>query len=279
MTTLVNYATDNLGVYVMLAVWVDPANSVKSRDNTAKLNIPNDAMVALWQKLAAPFVKNPHVLFAITNEPHCEDGGVCALDHDSQVRNGMAKVVQAIRSVEVMGGAPYPHVIVAQGCRNYASNVDGYIGNRLADPQVAYEAHVYANAYQSLLTAASSIPIIIGEVGPKNSPKCGLDLSFTDLEAFLTTLEQKQISYLGWTFHEYCEPNLLKVTASSKRCSLGATLSPTDDLYSSSSGNSCPSDSSVAWGCWFYNWLTTNGNKAGAIPGPSTCSSQLVFAG
>lgn len=280
----VKVATDDLEVYVIVSIQLDPSNYQNNQtDRETQEEIPNSGLVKVWQKLVPAFATNPRVLFGISNEPHCPDQGRCEIDHDEQVRQGMASIVRAIRKAETASRSPYPHVVLAQGCRNYAANISCYQseGGGLLDPQIAYEVHMYNaplvfKSYEAqVFSPARKIPVIIGEIGPQKADGTGCQghMSFANLQEVLRMAEDNQVPYFGWMFHSKCPPDMLTSRAVCNSC-----LQSTDNIYPSDDSISPGSQSClVDWGCFAYKWLVTLGNKSTPEGVYLTCRSSSSF--
>lgn len=287
LAKIVKEATENLNVYVIVGVQLDPSNDPDSTsDADAQQEIPNAGLVKVWQSLVPAFAANPRVLFGISNEPHCPwNDSQCQSsnnsNHDVQVRNGMATVVRAIRAAEFGSFSPYPHIILAQGCRNYAADISCYSQcGRLSDPQVAYEVHVYnapllLGSYDTqIFGPARNIPIVIGEIGPQNAAnhKCPNKMTFDNLQEVLQVAEVNKVPYFGWTFHSTCVPNMLtSAAAGCNSCQQNINnILPIDDGI-------VPDVCGANWGCFAYKWLITSGNKTAPEGQSVSCKSFSRF--
>ena len=67
--------------------------------------------------------------------------------------------------------------------------------------------------------------MIIGEFGPVNLPGVAT-MTLDDCSSLMDQAENLGVSYLAWTFHMRCSPNLLE-DASGGGCGVGMPLSPT----------------------------------------------------
>ena len=275
-------AATTFGVYVIVSVQLDPSNDPKNGDTLSKEEIPNSGLVKVWQQLVPAFANNPRVLFGISNEPHCTDGAACENNHDELVRQGMNMVIQAIREAENTSLSPYPHVVLAQGCRNYAANISCYLTNsgHLPDPQVAYEVHMYnappvfGNYATQVFLPAHQLPIVIGEIGPQNadSNKCEGHMSFSNLQDVLQAAEKERVSYFGWTFHNACSPNMLTSTGCNSCLNDVDNIQPSDDDV-----NSGMLTCRIEWGCFAYKWFITQGNTTAPGGKYLSCKSLSTF--
>jgi endoglucanase len=191
------------GAYVLLSLWDDPTVTANE--------LPTAATNAVWRKLADMFKNEPRVLFGITNEPHN--------DTDVAVWASMNTAVAAIREVETQAGTP-KHIIAVQGTQQWARVLDYYVTHPITaggGENIVYETHVYdpASEFSALFEAPSqTLPVIIGEFGEQ------------DADALMQRAEAAQVSYLAWTFHGRCPPNLI-VDNSGGGCGVGMALVPT----------------------------------------------------
>ena len=206
--TIVRHATGK-GVYVLLSLWHDPS--------TSSQGWPTATTSSRWAMIAERFLDEPRVLFGIVNEPTYNYDGAL----DQAVWNSMNDVRAAIRAVEDAQGAPH-HVIVAQGTGGWARLADYYVDHPLPGDNVAYEVHIYnpQGDFANLLAPASTIPLIIGEFGPVAGT-----MTLDDTDVLITQAKQKGVSFLAWTFHQNCAPNLL-VDNSGGGCGVGMALQP-----------------------------------------------------
>ena len=239
LVEIINTATTKYNLYVLLSVQFDPSQDPKGMEGLPGVEeIPTSATVSVWERIAPALVANPRVLFGITNEPHCDENS-CSASYIANVKSGMIAVITAIRNIEQAMNCQFPHIIVAQGCSGYASDVSCYVGAPLGDPQVAYEIHVYnspsdlgqTSYAEQVWGPSEQIPLIIGEYGPSLNPEARLTMNFTDLLTFVMGAENRSISYMAWTFHSSCQPNLLAATGNSS-CIL-ASIEAANDSYGS----------------------------------------------
>ena len=191
------------GAYTLLSLWIEPT--------ATSTEVPTAATNDVWKKLADMFKNEPRVIYGIVNEPHN--------DTDQNVWNGMNAAVQAIRDVESAAGAPQ-HVIAVQGTQQWARVLDYYITHPITaggGTNIAYETHIYdpASQFAKLFeTPSKTLPVIIGEFGEQ------------DVDELMQRAEAAEVSYIAWTFHGRCPPNLI-VDNSNGGCGVGMTLTPT----------------------------------------------------
>ncbi|HMI85858.1 MAG TPA: cellulase family glycosylhydrolase [Polyangiaceae bacterium] len=200
--SMVTHATAK-GAYVLLSLKEESTNSAN--------DLPTDATNAIWRKLADMFKNEPNVLYGITSDPRN--------DTDSTVWNAMNDSVAAIRAVEAQAGAP-SHIIAVQGTQQWGRILDYYVTHPIAaggGQNIVYETHVYnpASDFNMLFEIpGQTLPVIIGEFGEQ------------DADDLMQRAEAAGISYLAWTFHGRCPPNLL-VDNSGGGCGVGMELVPT----------------------------------------------------
>jgi cellulase (glycosyl hydrolase family 5) len=199
--TIVSHISSK-GAYVLLSLWVEPT--------ATETEVPTAQTNEVWKKLADMFKNEPRVLYGLVNEPHN--------DTDQNVWNGMNAAAAAIREVESQGGTPQ-HVIAVQGTQQWARVLDYYLTHPITaggGTNIAYETHVYdpASQFAKLFENPSkTLPVIIGEFGEQ------------DADALMQRAEAAEVSYIAWSFHGRCPPNLL-VDNSGGGCGEGMTLTP-----------------------------------------------------
>ena len=191
------------GAYTLLSLWIEPT--------ATETEVPTAATNEVWKKLAEMFKNEPRVLYGLVNEPHN--------DTDQNVWNGMNAAVQAIRDVESAAGTPQ-HIIAVQGTQQWARVLDYYITHPITaggGTNIAYETHIYdpASQFAKLFENPSkTLPVIIGEFGEQ------------DVDELMQRAEAAEVSYIAWTFHGRCPPNLI-VDNSGGGCGVGMALTPT----------------------------------------------------
>jgi len=199
---IVTHVTDK-GAYVLLSLWDEPTTTAN--------DLPTDATNAIWKKLADMFKNEPRVLYGITSDPHD--------DTDDTVWTAMNGSVAAIREVEAQAGTPL-HIIAVQGTQQRGRILDYYITHPITaggGKNIVYETHIFnpATDFNSLFEIpGQTLPVIIGEFGEQ------------DANVLMQRAEAAEISYLAWTFHGRCPPNLL-VDNSGGTCGVGMALVPT----------------------------------------------------
>jgi endoglucanase len=211
---IVAHAVAKPGVYVMISLWVDPSFT--------SLGWPTAATNQEWAKLAEVFKNEPRVLFGLVNEPQANYDGA----QDAQVWTAMNSAVQTIRDVETAAGTPH-RIIAVQGTRSWSRVLDYYLTHPITaggGVNIAYETHVYdaANLFAARFeNPSATVPVIIGEFGPVAGT-----MTEADCVTLMSSAEAHGVSYLAWTFHMRCPPNLL-VDSSGGSCGVGMTLTPT----------------------------------------------------
>jgi hypothetical protein len=201
MQNIVSHVTSK-GAYVLLSLWIEPTTTANE--------LPTEATLAIWRKLADLFKNEPRVLYGITNEPRN--------DPDATVWTAMNNAVAAIREVETQAGTPQ-HIVAVQGTQQWARRLDYYIAHPITaggGTNVVYETHVYdpASDFNGLFEVpGKTLPVIIGEFGEQ------------DADDLMNRAEAAEIPYLAWTFHGRCPPNLL-VDNSGGGCGAGMALVP-----------------------------------------------------
>ncbi len=211
---IVAHATAKPGVYVLLSLWIDPSFTASGW--------PTPATNLVWARLAEVFKDEPGVLFGLVNEPQSNSNGA----QDAQVWAAMDEAVQAIRDVETAAGTP-PHVVAVQGTRSWARVLDYYLTHPITaggGVNIAYETHVYdpSSTFAARFeTPSETVPVIIGEFGPASGY-----MTEADTAELMARAEAHGVSYLAWTFHGRCPPNLL-VDNSGGGCGVGMPLTPT----------------------------------------------------
>lgn len=210
---IVAHVQSKNGVYIELAVWLDPSLDANGW--------PTDATNAILSTLVSVFGDVSQVLFGIANEPQKNYDGT----EDAQVWARMNAALAAIRAAELAFGN-YQHIVLAQGTGGWARFLTYYETHPLTAAggnNVAYEVHVYdaASAFGARFIAPSQIlPVVIGEFGPIDGV-----MTLEDTAALMTQAEAANVPYMAWTFHMRCPPNLL-VDTSNGGCGIGSMLIP-----------------------------------------------------
>jgi len=222
---IVDYIGTKPGVYVLVSIWLDPSLDAKG--------LPTDATNKILDQLARDFYGNSHVMFGVSNEPEENYDGA----QDAQVWDRMNSAVATIRAAEASLGSNR-HIVTVQGTREWARDLSYYVTHPITagnGVNVAYETHVYNSPsdYDSLFVApGKTLPVILGEFGPINDEfhKANLD----DIQTLMNKANDSQISYLAWTFHQDCSPNLISDkpgqswSKNAEIDGLGMPLNPTD---------------------------------------------------
>lgn len=215
---IVRHVASKPGVYVMLSLWVDPTLDANGW--------PTADTVAVWRRLADVFKAEPRVMFGVANEPAANFDG----SRDATVWEAMNRVVEAIRAAEDSAGAPN-HLVSVQGTRQWARVLDYYVQRPIAAKagiNVVYETHVYdpSDTFQRRFEDPSrQLPVVIGEFGPVDEPGVSL-MTLDDCDRLIARAEALGVSYLAWTFHMRCSPDLLQ-DLSGGGCGIGMSLRPT----------------------------------------------------
>ena len=201
-------------VYVLVALWHDPSLDPKD-------GFPSPAGHAIWALLADVLADMPQVMFGPCNEPTGHDGS-----RDAEVHQRMSDTVEVIRRAERAHGDKR-HLIAVQGTYDYGRFTDYYLQHPITaggGENIVYETHIYNRAedFEALLAPAARLPLIIGEFGPRPH----IDMTMDDCEALIAQAELKGLSWMGWTFHQQCPPNLIQALGK-QRCSIGMPIVPT----------------------------------------------------
>ena len=207
---IVDHVASKPGVYVLLALWVDPTFTA--------LGWPSASTLPEWTRLAETFLYQPRVLFGLCNEPQSNFDG----KQDAQAWDAMQKAVAAVRSVEDAAGTPH-HVITVQGTGGWARYLDYYASHPIPGDRIAYEVHVYNGQTDFgwlFEEPAATLPVVIGEFGPADGY-----MTTDDAAALTVRARALEIPHLAWTFHQRCPPNLLVETGGG--CGVGMPLEPT----------------------------------------------------
>ncbi|TWT45807.1 Cellulase (glycosyl hydrolase family 5) [Phycisphaerae bacterium RAS1] len=213
---IVSSITDRPGKYVLLSLWIEPTVDENGWPTPQTDNV--------WTALAERFVDNPKVMFGIVNEPINNFDGA----QDAACWEAMNRAASAIRAVEAAHDAA-KHVILAQGTGWWSRRLEYYVSHPLSaggGENIAYEIHFYnpAEDIDALLSGpAAQIPVVIGEFGPDQQ------MTVEDCRTLMDFARAADISYLAWTFHYGCAPNLLLDTrddAENHPCGIGMPLAP-----------------------------------------------------
>jgi endoglucanase len=203
------------GVYVMLSLWEDPTFSA--------LGWPTAETIHIWERLAAEFLDEDRVLFALCNEPQSNFDGA----QDVQVWQAMNDAVAAIRAVEDARGGTH-HIVAVQGTGGWSRRLDYYVTHPITaggGENIAYEVHVYnpeADFADMWIAPAETLPVIIGEFGPVEGY-----MNLADCDALQVAARTAEVPHLAWTFHMRCPPNLL-VDDSGGGCGVDMALDATE---------------------------------------------------
>jgi len=191
---IVNHIGTKPGVYVMVTLFSHPSQD--------EHELPTDATMPIYTKLAETFLDSPHMLYGVTNEPHDTS--------DSDVWNAMNAAVATLRSVEPAAG-PH-HLIAVQGTQHYARDLDYYVTHPITAGggiNIIYETHAYnpPNDWQELfIDPAETLPVIIGEFGPDGTYMETIDVA----KQLMATAETLEIPYIGWSFSSQNRPTMLQ---------------------------------------------------------------------
>jgi len=166
-----------------------------------------DHSITFWKEVATAFAAIDTVVFDPFNEPFPDsnsdsevawtcwrDGGTCP-GFDFQAA-GMQELVTAIR------GAGAQNLILLGGV-HYASAFTGWLSHKPSDPagNLAASWHVYnftpcndATCWNGPISAlAATVPVVATEIGQDD---CGDSF----IKSVMGFLDQKQMSYLAWTW-------------------------------------------------------------------------------
>jgi hypothetical protein len=203
---------ESKNIYVELSLWLDPTFDANGW--------PTSGTRAEWQKLATEFAHDDRVLFGLVNEPQNNSDG----SQDPQVWTAMNDTVQTIRDAEVAAGGG-THVVAVQGTGGWSRYASYYVTHPItagAGKNVAYEIHIYnpQSEFDSLLSPASAIPLLVGEFGPDQT------MSQSDAQALMGRLQQLEVPHIAWAFHMRCSPDLLQ-DSSGGGDGTGMALQPT----------------------------------------------------
>lgn len=216
---IVDYIGQKPGVYVLVSLWIDPSFNNQGW--------PTDATTAVWEVVADALVDRPHVMFGLVNEPESNFDGA----QDQQVWQAMNNTVQGIRDVEAARGSRQ-HIIAVQGTRAWSRHLEYYVDNPITaggGSNIAYETHSYLKPSefdQIWAIPSDTLPVIIGEFGPADLGD-GTTMTLADTSVMMDEAETRDISWLAWTFHMRCDPNLL-VDHSGGGCGVDMDLQPTE---------------------------------------------------
>jgi hypothetical protein len=223
--SIIDHIGTKPGVYVLVSIWLDTTLDDKG--------IPTADTNAILDQLARDFYTYDHVMFGVANEPEENYDGA----QDAQVWTRMNEAVAAIRAAEAELG-PNRHIVTVQGTREWGRWLDYYVTHPIAAEDgvnVAYETHIYNGPqdHSSLFLAPGEVlPVIIGEFAPVNDEWHQADL--TDIQTLMRRATEAKISYLAWTFHHFCPPNLvgerpgMSWSENTINDGLGIALNPTD---------------------------------------------------
>ena len=263
---IVDHATVHYpNMYLMLTPWHDPTFNTNSE--------PTAATDAVYQKLVDTFHSYPNVIFGVDNEP--------LLQHDNAtVWSSMNHAVQTLRDRETFYGAS-PHLISVQA-RQWTADVSYYVANPITAGggiNIVYEPHIYDFKYtDSALTAAQSIPVIIGEYGPgdPNADK-GYDWATPDYTAVNNNLTLPQVA----SFVQRCRELYIPVIAwAFNECDSPSMIYPSNGRVCGHACNTNVAFSVTSWGKLVKDDLATpyglsaQGSDEGADPSLSSMSAM-----
>lgn len=204
------------GAKVLLSLWVSPTFDSNG--------LPTSATNGVLKVLAEEFKNTPYVMFGVCNEPEMNYDG----SRDAAVHAAMTAAVNAIREVENANGTPH-HLVSVQGTGGWARRLNYYISHPINSDNIVYEVHVYdpeANFNSMVTVPAQTLPVVIGEFGPVSNPNIGVNMTLNDCQALVNLANSLGVSFLAWTFHMRCPPNLLQDN-SSGGCGKDMALVPT----------------------------------------------------
>jgi hypothetical protein len=179
------------------------------RDATVRSEWPTEASLPVYRRLAEAFADNPQVLFGLMNEPHDTP------ERNAELAAIFNRAIEEIRSVERARRVPQ-HIIVAQAPQLWAREVQYFIDHPLTGgggTNIAYEVHPYnpPSDYERLVVQpARRVPLIIGECAPFEA--FGTTVTEADVQQLFHLAEDNDVPYLGWMFHQRCEPDMLEDT-------------------------------------------------------------------
>ena len=192
-----------------------------------------DHSLGFWATVANSFKNNPAVMFELFNEPYFwwleagkeewsvwRDGGTLTqyvtgtnpyqITYSWQTA-GMQQMINAVRST----GAT--NVVIVGGV-NWCGEMSGWLAHRPVDPlnQMAAAWHAYPNPkdparpahgtvqYAYVQEIAAAVPVIISETGDHNTPGT---VGSPFVSEVLPWADQHEISYLGWTWDAWQNPD------------------------------------------------------------------------
>jgi hypothetical protein len=196
---------NQLGMYVILDLhWNAPGTMIATgQKDMADI----DHSPEFWTSVANVFKNNTTVIFDLYNEPHNISWN-CWKDSSRGNCGTYAGMQQLINAVRMTGAK---NVVMAGGL-SYASDLSQWLAYKPNDQtgNLVASWHMYGNAgcegsgicwNQSLMTnLITQVPVIAGEFG--ESPKgdvCGTNI----IDAFMNWLDQRQTSYLAWTWNTW----------------------------------------------------------------------------
>lgn len=219
LVEIVSYIGTKPNTYVLVSLWTEPSED--------KNGWPTAKTIPVWKTLAEALVDMPQVMFGVINEPHGNWNG----DKDKEVWDAMNNVVKAIRAIEKKHGSP-KHLIAVQGTRKYARYLGYYVDHPITagkGENIIYETHSYLRPpeyEENWLGPAQTLPVIIGEFGPADLGG-GYKMTTEHTIVLMDEAEKHDISWLAWTFHMRCAPNLLKDN-SNGTCGYNMKIEPSE---------------------------------------------------
>lgn len=240
------------GLYVILDLhWSAPKTYCPLAQN---LMADADNSVTFWSQVATAFKSYPNVIFELFNEPALSNyvqgsatdwqvllqGGALTQYHNE---NGFVSLVwqaagmqQLLDAVRATGAT---NVVLTAGLQ-YAGDLGQWLANMPADPLRSLGAvwHAYPAYGTTFGTAAyaavdpvtqqnalnimtAGVPVVITETGDQNSTGT---VGSPYVSTLLPWADQSGISYLGWTWDDWNEPNftLIKDAAGTPTDGYGA---------------------------------------------------------
>lgn len=216
---IVAHIGSKAGVKVLVSNWIDPT--------FAAGGVPTTDTANLLRVFVREFANDSHVMFGIVNEP---EGNYSGAENASRWQ-AFNNCVAAIRDEEAKIGCP-AHIVSVQGLAGWARQLAYYITHPITaggGANVVYETHVYNSEsdFNNLInTPAATLPVIVGEYGPINSPGVAT-MTLADCQELMTRCDSLGVSYLAWALHTSCPPNLLVLTGSNS-CGIGSVLQLTE---------------------------------------------------
>ena len=216
---IVHHIGQKDGVYVILNLWRDP-----TLDDTGA---PTEQTQEILQLLVDSFYDAPQVIFSVSPGIRQNDTGAL----DSVSWGAMNDAVTSIRDRERQLTSSR-HLVIVPGLSAQGSDLSYYIDHPITaggGENIVYETKIFQgrSSFDQLLTnPAQTLPVLIGEFGPRDTPPHMMTQS--EALALIQEAERLNVSWAAWSFHMRCVSSAMLVDQTNNGCGIGMPLQPTE---------------------------------------------------